>query len=280
MRPSFANHDATLIVSVVKGKTVNEVKGAIKNGSVNGAMAFDFHLSPLPKSEITTEKLKPLFDFTDKPVLALHYNQDYSLNTMNDSDDERAREFLIAVDAGAAGVDMQGYTFEPDRNTKASLTVGNPESDMSFVSACPNEVSLNPETIARQKEFISRVHDKGAEVLLSTHTGCFLDCTQVTDLLDFIHERKPDVIKLVTGECNTDEQLAEYLKTMIHIKNRYSDTKIHYHANGAMTKYTRMIGPLLGSYIMFCVDRFNESSVLDQLPLSTMVTVYNHLSRI
>ena len=48
MRPSFANHDAPLIVSVVKGKTANEVKGAIKNGCVNGAMAFDFHLSPLP----------------------------------------------------------------------------------------------------------------------------------------------------------------------------------------------------------------------------------------
>ncbi len=271
MKKSFADLKSPVLTLSARERNVTETIASIRNAMLAGADAFNLHLSWLDKDEITIDKLKTIFEFTDKPILALHYNQGASTD---DSDEERIRQFMIALDAGAAGVDMQGYTFEPNRDAKATFKKAWIGDNMSFVLACPNEVSLNPQTIEKQKDFISIVHAKGGEVLLSTHTGCFLDCKQVVDLLDFIHERKPDIIKLVTAECDTGGQLAEYYKTMLYIKNRYSDCKISYHCNGKMTKYTRIIGPMLGSHIAFCVDRYTASSAIEMIPLAEASTIY------
>ena len=280
MKKSFANVKPPVLAAVIKETTPKAAMAAIKNSTLAGANAFDLHISVMNKDSITAENLKPVFDFTEKPILALHYNQGSDGSALGESDEERVRQLLVALDAGAVGIDLQGYTFEPDRNTKATFRSQWIAENMRFVSACPNEVTLNPETIQKQTDLIEQVHAKGGEVLLSTHTGCFLDCEQVTDLLDFLHRRKPDIIKLVTSGCDTDEQLAEYFKTMLYVKDRYSDTKIHYHCNGKKTKLSRLIGPMLGAHIAFCVDRYNERSVLDKLPLKETAEIYNLLEKI
>ena len=151
------------------------------------------------------------------------------MNVLHYTDDQRAEQLLIAVEAGAACVDMQGYTFYGSQDTKPTLITEYRGEHMSFVDACPEEVCLCPETIKKQMSFVDRVHSMGAEVLLSTHVGCFLKCEQVLDLLDFLKVRNPDVIKLVGMGCDTDEDLVEYFKTLTEIKKRYTDVKIHYH---------------------------------------------------
>ena len=119
----------------------------------------------------------------------------------------------------------------------------------------------------------------GGEVLLSVHTDTFMDCSQTLDLLELLEERNPDVIKLV-GNCNTDDELAEYFKTLLKVQNMGDHARINYHCNGAKGKWTRIIGPMLGSYLMFCIDRYNESSVVSQLPLRIMTDIYGLLDRI
>lgn len=280
MKKSFANVKPPVLAAVIKGTTPKAAIAAIKNSTLAGANAFDLHISVMNKESITVETLKPVFDYTEMPVLALHYNQSGDGSPMKDDDGERVRQLLIALEAGAAGIDLQGYTFEPDRNTKATFQSRWIEDNMSFASACPNEVTLNPATIQKQTELIEAIHAKGGEVLLSTHTGCFLDCGQVVDLLDFLHRRKPDIIKLVTSGCDTDEQLAEYFKTMLYVKDRYPDTKVHYHCNGKKTKLSRLIGPMLGAHIAFCVERYDELSVMDQLPLKETAEMYNLFEKI
>jgi len=280
MKKSFANAKPPVLAAVIKGTTPKAAIAAIKNSTLAGANAFDLHISVMNKESITVETLKPVFDYTEKPVLALHYNQSGDGSPMKDDDGERVRQLLIALEAGAAGIDLQGYTFEPDRNTKATFQSRWIEDNMSFASACPNEVTLNPATIQKQTELIEAIHAKGGEVLLSTHTGCFLDCGQVVDLLDFLHRRKPDIIKLVTSGCDTDEQLAEYFKTMLYVKDRYPDTKVHYHCNGKKTKLSRLIGPMLGAHIAFCVERYDELSVMDQLPLKETAEMYSLFEKI
>lgn len=280
MKKSFANVKPPVLAAVIKETTPKAAIAAIKNSLLAGANAFDLHISVMKKDSITVESLKPIFEYTEKPILALHYNQSGDNTPMNDDDEERVRQLLIALEAGAAGIDLQGYTFEPDRNTKATFQSQWIEENMSFVSACPNEVTLNPATIQKQTELIEDIHARGGEVLLSTHTGCFLDCGQVVDLLDFLHRRKPDIIKLVTSGCDTDEQLAEYFKTMLYVKDRYPDTKVHYHCNGKKTKLSRLIGPLLGAHIAFCVERYDELSVMDQLPLKETAEMYRLFEKI
>ena len=280
MKKSFANTKPPVLAAVIKETTPKAAMAAIKNSTLAGANAFDLHISVMNKESITVEALKPVFDFTEKPILALHYNQFPDAATPKDDDNERVRQLLIALEAGAAGIDLQGYTFEPERDTKATFQSKWIGENMRFASACPNEVTLNPATIEKQTELIENIHAKDGEVLLSTHTGCFLDCGQVVDLLDFLHQRKPDILKLVTSGCDTDEQLAEYFKTMLYVKERYSDTKVHYHCNGKKTKLSRLIGPMLGAHIAFCVERYDELSVLDQLPLKETAELYSLFDKI
>lgn len=280
MRPSFAHQKAPMIVDVIKEETVRGVISAIKNGVMAGARGFDFHLAPLKPEEITVENFRQVFSATDKPILALHYNTDYQMNVLHYTDDQRAEQLLIAVEAGAACVDMQGYTFYGSQDTKPTLITEYRGEHMSFVDACPEEVCLCPETIKKQMSFVDRVHSMGAEVLLSTHVGCFLKCEQVLDLLDFLKVRNPDVIKLVGMGCDTDEDLVEYFKTLTEIKKRYTDVKIHYHSCGKKGCLTRMLGPLFGSYLMFCIDRYNQASDFNQLPLEAMAEIYTQFDKL
>ncbi len=274
MSASFTKQKGPLLVDVVKEKNCRSAIAAIKNGTVDGAMGFDVHLAPLAPEELTVEKLHTVFHATEKPTLALHYNQAYDMSAINDSDQRRAELFCMAVEAGASCVDMQGYTFSQKK--PSSTLIG---SRYSFASASPNEVTLDPETICQQKDFIDKIHGMGGEVLLSVHTGTYLNCSQTLELIELLEERSPDVIKLV-GNCNTDEELTEYFKTLLMVRNMGYHARIHYHCNGTHGKLTRIIGPMLGSYLMFCIDRYNESSVFDQLPLRVMTDIYGMLERI
>lgn len=280
MKKSFTQLESPVLAGVVKEETAKSVIAEIKNNSLSGANAFDVHISCLGKEECTAEKLKQIADSTCKPIMALHYNQAYDLGPMNESDEDRMRQLLVAAKAGFACVDMQGYTFEPRRDTKATLKSEWITEHMSFVSACPNEVTLNPETIEKQIEFMNEVHSTGAEVLLSTHTECFLSCQQVMDLLDFLAQRKPDILKLVTAGCDTDEQVHEYCKTLLTIKNRYPNIKITYFCNGKKTVQTRALGVLLGAHIHFCVNRYDALSTVSQLPLKETAEMYGLFRKI
>lgn len=70
---------------------------------------IDLYMSCLENAD--TETLKAIINSSKLPVLALNYNKTYDWEDTNFSEDKRVDSFLRAVDAGAAGIDMQGYTF-------------------------------------------------------------------------------------------------------------------------------------------------------------------------
>lgn len=69
---------------------------------------------------------------------------------------------FLRVEAGAAGIDMQGYTFH--RPSKDGF---HGENRYSFTVGNPKEVMMDPDIIEKQCALIEKVHAKGAEVLLS-----------------------------------------------------------------------------------------------------------------
>lgn len=56
-------------------------------------------------------------------------------------------------------------------------------------------------------------------------------------------------------------------------------TPVSYHANGKFGALTRIINPVLGGQIAFCVDRFSESATLEQLDLKCAKTVIDLIRR-
>ena len=262
---------APAIAGVIRQKTVSAAIGEIKNCIYSGADMIDLHLSCLEANDVDT--LRRIVDSSKLPILALNYNKTVDWNNANLSEEERTATFLTAVEAGAAGVDIQGYTFHaPSKDEFCG------EDKYSFTKGNPKEVVTDSEIISKQSEFIEIVRSKGAEVLLSCHPGIVMNSTQVVELALFLEKRNPDIIKIVTSATNEDEML-EAIKTMLLLKKEVQ-TPVSYHANGKFGGLTRILNPALGGQIAFCVDRFSETSTMEQLDLKTAKTTIDCLNKI
>lgn len=262
---------APSIAGVVREKTVRSAIAEIKNCLYDGADMIDLHVSCLENSD--TESLKEIISSSRLPVLALNYNQHYDRTAMGQTEEERVESLLRAVEAGAAGIDMQGYTFHlPSKKAFCG------EDRYSFTAGNPKEIVTDPQIIEKQCQLIAQVHSMGAEVLLSCHPGIPMNCEQVVDLARFLQQRNPDIIKIVT-KAVTPEDCSEAVRTMTVLKREFK-TPITYHANGKAGMPSRIINPLLGGQIAFCVDRYSESATMEQLDLRTVRTIVDNARKI
>ncbi len=205
--------------------------------------------------------------------MALNYAGTYDWTPIPYTEQEREELFFRAIRAGAAGVDIQGYTF--DLPSKTGFCG---EDKYSFTKGNPKEIVTDPAVIARQCAFIEKVHDMGAEVLLSCHPGIPMKCEQVVELALFLEKRGADILKIVTI-ANTEEDMLESIHTMCALK-REVKTPVSYHAGGKFGGFSRVLCPALGGQIAFCVDRFSESSTLEQLELSGAKLMIEELKKL
>lgn len=259
------------LAGVIREKSKIGAIAEIKNCIYDGADMIDLHLSCLEdKSEGT---LSEIIASSKLPILALNYNKTCNWEDAGFSEDQRAELFLKAVECGAAGIDMQGYTF--DEKSKDGFFG---EDKYSFTKGNPKEIVTDSEIIAKQCDLIEKVHSKGAEVLLSCHPGISMNAEQVVELALFLEKRNPDIIKIVTIAEN-DNDLIESFKAINELKKEVK-TKVSYHAGGKAGALSRIINPMLGSHIIFCVDRFNEYSTLEQLDLKTVRNIIDNMRKI
>lgn len=262
---------APALAGVVKEPTVRSAIAGIKNCLFDGADMIDLHMSCLVERE--PESLKKIISASRLPVLALNYNQKHDRSDAGFTEEEREALFYLAVEAGAAGVDMQGYTFCPEAK---DAFVG--EDIYSFTKGNPKEVVTDPAIITKQCAFIDQVHEMGAEVLLSCHPGIPMNCEQVVELALFLEKRNPDIIKIVT-KANNEDDLSEAIRTMTVLKKEMK-TPVAFHAAGEAGLASRIINPLLGSQIAFCVERYDAGSAMEQPLLRTVRTVVDNARKI
>ena len=262
---------APAVAGCVREKTVKAAIAEIKNCWYNGADMIDLHITCL--EDMGVENLKKVISSTRLPVLALNYNQHYDRTNLGMTEEERVQSLLNAVEAGAAGIDMQGYTFHaPSKSGFCG------ENKYSFTVNNPKEVVTDPAIIARQCALIDRVHAMDAEVLLSCHPGVHMTTEQVVDLARFLEARNPDIIKIVT-KATCAEECEEAIRTMTVLK-RALKTPVAYHAGGKPGIRSRILNPLLGGQIAFCIDRYNEGSTMEQIDLRTMRAAVDNYRRI
>ncbi len=262
---------APAIAGVVREKTVKAAIGEIKNCMYDGADMIDLHISCLENSD--TDNLRAIIQSSKLPILALNYNNRYNWSSAGFSEEERVASLLRAAEVGAAGIDMQGYTFHaPSKDGFYG------DDKYSFTKGNPKEIVTDEAIISKQCEFIEKIQSMGTEVLLSCHPGISMNCEQVVDLALFLEKRNPDIIKIVTAATNEDE-LVESFKTMVTLKKEVK-TPVSYHANGSAGSLSRIINPILGGQIIFCVDRFSESSTMEQLDLKTAKAVIDNIKKI
>jgi len=271
MNKILSTLQAPALAGVVKSQKAAEAIAAIRNCSFAGADMIDLHMSCLENSDVET--LRKIIDASKIPVLALNYNITYSKESAGLSEDERVASFLRAAEAGAAGVDIQGYTF--DINSKMNF-VG--EDKYSFTKGSPREVVTDEKIISKQCELIEKFHSMGTEVLLSCHPAIPMSSEQVVDLALYLRKRNPDIIKIVTL-AKTEEDLAESIRAMTYLK-REVDVPVAYHATGKAGIPSRIINPLLGGQIAFCVEHYDEASDMNQVDLRTARQIVDNVRKI
>ena len=262
---------APALAGVVREKTKMAAIAEMKNCLYDGADMIDLHLSCLDDTSV--DSLKKIIGASKLPILALNYNNTYEGGDAGYTEEMRVESFLRAVEAGAAGIDMQGYTFHlPSKKEFFG------EDKYSFTKGNPKEIVTDEKIISKQCELIEKVHSMGAEVLLSCHPGIVMNADTVTDLALFLEKRNPDIIKIVT-KAETEEDLAESIRAMLLLKKEVK-TKVAYHANGRAGLQSRIINPLLGGQIAFCVDRYNEACVMEQLDLRCARNIVENMKKI
>ncbi len=268
-RPTFAHTKAPMIVGVIKEKDAYSAICKIREGEFAGARGFDLHIPCLRKEDQTLDALKSIMESTDRPILALHYD------TGNYTDDERMELLALAAEAGAAAVDMQGYTF--DRAAKDAFVDDEfvPDGMEWLKNVRPKEVALKPEVLAKQRAFIDRIHAMGAEVLGSVHFGTVLTKEQLETVALFARSKGYDTVKMV-AVCTDKHQVPEAIESTIYLNERL-DFPFSYHMSGREGIITRKILPLFGSYIMFCNVTYGEGAITEQLHVRSMVDAYRAL---
>jgi 3-dehydroquinate dehydratase len=268
MDKRFSASNTPLLAGVVKERTPEEAIKKIRYFEENGATAIDLHLSCLDNEYKTAEQIKRIVDCTNLPMLGLNYSRRYDWTEIEETEEERAELLMKSVEAGISAVDLLGYSFDPQSRAKF---VG--EDVYSFTKNNPLEIVTDKKVIEKQKEFINRVHGMGKEVLLSTHPDIPMNGNQVIDLVLFLAERNPDIIKIVT-RCNTEDELIEAYDTMRRLKKLNLRQKISFHCCGEMGRTTRLINPILGSYMCFCTKADDGNRIKEQLDIVTAVKFF------
>lgn len=275
MRKSFVKSGSPMLIGVIREETARAAIAAMRNCEYHGATALDLHLSCLKEEARTVESLRTIISATRLPIMALNYNQTYDWTPIQTDEETRLNLLLRAVEAGAAAVDMQGYSY--DLPSKTAFRQEFKNLGYSFLRDDPHEVVVDEAVIEKQKAFIQRVHDAGAEVILSTHTLVPMDCEQVVDLVMFLSQRGADMLKIVCP-CENDDQLAECFKTMLTVK-KIAPIPTHYHCSGKAGSLSRILNPILGGHMIFCTDGYTVSSTFEQLDLQTARRVVDDLKK-
>lgn len=271
MRQRLSELASPALAGVVREKTALGAIAEMKNCMYDGATMIDLHMSCL--ADTTVDTLRKIIGSCRLPVLALNYNTTYEWADAGFTEETRVESFLRAVEAGAAGVDIQGYTFHlPSKKGFCG------DDNYSFTKGNPKEIVTDATIISRQIELIEKVHSMGAEVLLSCHPGIIMNSTQVVELALFLEKRHPDIIKIVTAAV-TEEDMVESIRTMLWLKKEVK-TPVAYHVNGASGRASRIINPLLGGKIAFCVDRYNEGSTMEQIDLKTAALIVKNMEKL
>ena len=246
----FLQNDRPSLTVMLQCQTPEVAIGRIRNALHLGADAFGLQVESLLLEHQTPEIFRRIFEaMNGKPVYVTNYR--FSCNK-GKSDEELAQGLLTLADCGATLCDVQGDLFAPH----------------------PLQMTEDPVAIQKQMELIDRLHDKGAEVLMSAHTNCFLSGEKVLELAMEQKRRGADIIKIVTDASDMQEQL-ENMKT-IDLLKRELDAPFLFLCGGECSMMRRM-GIHLGCSIALCVYEHDHLSTPGQPLLQVMKQIRDQI---
>lgn len=215
-----------------------------------GADGVCVELRNLPRGERMSAKLRTLMDASPLPTMCCLYRNDILDGA---DDDARTKTLLCALEAGAACIDVMGDLFDPS----------------------PREWSRSRSAVARQKRLIAKIHDAGAQVIISSHPLVALPPEEVLAQLRDFEKRGADIVKLVQ-KADTEEEFLDALRATMLCRRELKTPFVHL-VSGAFGDLHRMIATRLGVALTFATLDKRGAFPMPQPPLANMKGVFDNL---
>ena len=240
------------LVSMVQEETVEGALNSITTGLYDGADAFGIQLESLRPEYRSLDNLKKIFaGCMGKPIYITSYRGAHSKGF---TDEQCLDLLLLGAEAGADLCDMMGDTFDHQ----------------------PFELTFDEKAIAKQKEYIDRIHAMGKQVLISTHTHTHLSQDEVVRYALAQKARGADVVKIV-NQANGRDQLQESVNTIFSLEKELDGTPFLFLISGDCSSIIRQTGPLYGVCMYLCAPWYRPGYTRQQPLLRSMKQVRDNL---
>lgn len=183
MKATFLGHEKPLITVLLSRETPEAYIAAAQAAFADGADAVCYQSCSLKPEYRNPETYKKLFEAAQgRPIYVTNYRHRTNENA---TDEEIAAHLLVLARAGATLCDVMGDLF--DRQV--------------------GEMSYDPAAIEKQKQLIDALHAEGAQVLMSSHVHQFTPADEVLRIALAQQERGADIVKIVTGAEDMEQQI-------------------------------------------------------------------------
>lgn len=236
MSKTFLEFCEPLLTVMVQANNPDRIKELIDKSEPEGAEAYGMQFEKLKPEFRNKETYKELFSYSDKPVYVTNYR---IKENEGKTDDVLASEMIEFAECGATLCDIMG----------------------DFYDRQPDEVAVSEEAIKRQMELIDTLHQKGAEVLMSTHILAYTPAERVLEIALEHQRRGADISKIVTGAGNMEQQL-ENLKIVNLLKEKLEIPFLL--LSGGESQILRRIGTEIGNCMCLCVYERDEMATIHQ----------------
>ena len=249
MKPTFLKYDRATITTMVQADNPDRIKELIDKSLPLGAEAFGMQFERLRSEFRNKETYNQLFSYTDKPIYVTNYRD--GLNE-GKSDEMLADELIELAQCGATLCDVMGDYF--DRH--------------------PDEVAVDEAAIKKQMELIDKLHEKGAEALMSSHVYKYTPAERVLEIALEHQRRGADICKIVTG-ADTMEQQIENLRIINLLKEKLDIPFLF--LCGGECRILRRIGGEIGCCMYLTVYEYDEFATPVQPLLNELTAIRENL---
>ena len=251
MKPTFLKYNKPLLTAMIQYHTSEECILKIKASLADGAEAIGIQLDKLKKEYHTPECFKRIFEACEgKPVYVTSYRNG---NDEIETDEMRAEILLMALDCGATLCDVMGDMFDPSPQY---------------------ELTSDPAAIKKQIELIEKIHQRGGEVLISSHTYKSISTDECIMIAKEHIKRGADIIKIV-NHANTADEVPKYIEAIQKI-TEMTERKLLFLVSGK-GEIIRYIGPNFGVCMYLCVQHHGELDTTEQPVLSKLKAIRDNI---
>ncbi|MBE6618190.1 MAG: type I 3-dehydroquinate dehydratase [Ruminococcaceae bacterium] len=247
MKPTFLNRSEPLMTAMILEKDKEKILYYMDRAIKNGADALGLQFCYLDKACHNEKDITDILSASNGlPTYVTYYR---SHENQGKSEDEIGEGLVKLTRCGATLCDVVGDLYQ---------------------CGAPDQMANDESAIKKQMELIDKIHENGAEVLMSAHVLKFTSAERVLEIALEQKRRGADVCKIVTGaNDHTDE--VENLRIVTLLKKELGIPFLY--LSGGECRLLRRIGPMLGSCMWLCVDERNENSAPPQPDLSQIKAI-------